>query len=243
MSDDLDPRVPGSDTRESELLRGADDLLLDFDRATVIFNELVRGFRVLFDLGPTVTVFGSARLDEDDPYYRLARLTGRKLAEAGFTVMTGGGPGIMEAANRGAKEGGGLSVGCNIELPHEQHPNPYLDRSLDFRYFFVRKMMLVKYSSGFIFMPGGFGTMDEVFETLTLMQTDKVTDFPCVAMGVDFWRPLMGFVEDSMLAKGTLSRGEIDVELTDDPDAAIEYIARRLTEGAPKKTLPARDAW
>ena len=218
-------------TPETEFLRGADDLLLDFDRATVVFNEMVRGFRALFDLGPTVTVFGSARLGEDDPYYQLARRTGRRLAEAGFTVMTGGGPGIMEAANRGAREGGGLSVGCNIHLPHEQTPNPYLDRTLTFEYFHVRKVMLVKYSSGFIFMPGGLGTLDEVFETLTLMQTDKVLDFPCVAMGVDFWQPMIGFVEDSMLARGTLSGGEIDMELTDDPDTAIDYIRGRLAAG------------
>ena len=216
-------------TSEVEFLRGADDLLLDLDRATVVFNEMVRGFRALVDLGPTVTVFGSARLGEDDPNYQLARRTGRRLAEAGFTVMTGGGPGIMEAANRGAREGGGLSVGCNIHLPHEQEPNPYLDRSLTFEYFFVRKVMLVKYSSGFIFMPGGFGTMDEIFETLTLMQTEKVSNFPCVAMGVEFWRPLIGFVEDSMLAKGTVSRGEIDMELTDDPEVAIDYIRNRLS--------------
>jgi uncharacterized protein (TIGR00730 family) len=220
--------APAESTPEAEFLRGADDLLLDFDRATVVFNEMVRGFRALVDLGPTVTVFGSARLGEDDPYYQLARLTGRRLAEAGFTVMTGGGPGIMEAANRGAQEGGGLSVGCNIHLPHEQTPNPYLDRTLIFEYFHVRKVMLIKYSSGFMFMPGGLGTMDEVFETLTLMQTDKVSYFPCVAMGVEFWRPLIGFVEESMLASGTLSRGEIDMELTDDPDVAIDYIRDRL---------------
>lgn len=224
-------KTPPAPTPETEFLRGADDLLLDFDRATVVFNEMVRGFRALVDLGPTVTVFGSARLGEEDPYYQLARLTGRRLAEAGFTVMTGGGPGIMEAANRGAKEGGGLSVGCNIHLPHEQTPNPYLDRSLTFEYFHVRKVMLVKYSSGFIFMPGGLGTLDEVFETLTLMQTDKVLDFPCVAMGVDFWQPMIGFVEDSMLARGTVSRGEMDMELTDDPDTAIHYIRGRLAAG------------
>jgi uncharacterized protein (TIGR00730 family) len=224
---DPSERTPGCQ-READWLRGPDDLLTDFDRAVTVFNEFVHGYRALLDLGPTITVFGSARLAAGSPYYELTRSATRRLAEAGFTVMTGGGPGIMEAANRGAKEGGGLSVGCNIVLPHEQEPNPYLDRSLTFDYFFVRKVMLVKYSSGFLFMPGGLGTLDEVFETLTLMQTDKLKDFPCVAMGVDFWRPLIEFAERSLLATGTLSPGEIELELTDDPQAAVDYIQRRL---------------
>lgn len=226
MQDPSD-RAPGCQ-READWLRGPDDLLTDFDRAVTVFNEFVCGYRALRDLGPTVTVFGSARLAEGSPYYELTRSVARRLAESGFAVMTGGGPGLMEAANRGAKEGGGLSVGCNIELPHEQEPNAYLDRSLIFDYFFVRKVMLVKYSSGFLFLPGGLGTLDEVFETMTLMQTDKLKDFPCVAMGVDFWRPLIEFAERSMLATGTLSPGEIDLELTDDPQAAVDYIQRRL---------------
>jgi uncharacterized protein (TIGR00730 family) len=233
MQDPSD-RTPGSQ-REAEWLRGPDDLLTDFGRAVTVFNEFVHGYRALLDLGPTVTVFGSARLKEGSRYYELTRSVARRLAESGFTVMTGGGPGIMEAANRGAKEGGGLSVGCNIELPHEQEPNPYLDRSLTFDYFFVRKVMLVKYSSGFLFMPGGLGTLDEVFETLTLMQTDKLKGFPCVAMGVDFWRPLIDFAERSMLATGTLSPGEIELELTDDPQAAVDYIQRRLAAAGEKE--------
>jgi uncharacterized protein (TIGR00730 family) len=233
MQDPSD-RTPGSQ-REAEWLRGPDDLLTDFGRAVTVFNEFVHGYRALLNLGPTVTVFGSARLKEGSPYYELTRSVARRLAESGFTVMTGGGPGIMEAANRGAKEGGGLSVGCNIELPHEQEPNPYLDRSLTFDYFFVRKVMLVKYSSGFLFMPGGLGTLDEVFETLTLMQTDKLKGFPCVAMGVDFWRPLIDFAERSMLATGTLSPGEIELELTDDPQAAVDYIQRRLAAAGEKE--------
>ena len=226
---DPSDRTPGCQ-REAEWLRGPDDLLTDFDRAVTVFNEFVHGYRALLDLGPTVTVFGSARLLEGSPYYELTRSVARRLAQSGFTVMTGGGPGIMEAANRGAKEGGGLSVGCNIELPHEQEPNPYLDRSLTFDYFFVRKVMLVKYSSGFLFMPGGLGTLDEVFETLTLMQTGKLKDFPCVAMGEAFWRPLIEFAERSMLATGTLSPGEIELELTDDPQVAVDYIQRRLSK-------------
>ena len=228
--------------READWLRGPDDLLTDFDRAVTVFNEFVHGYRDLFDLGPTVTVFGSARLAEGSRYYELTRVVARRLAESGFAVMTGGGPGIMEAANRGAREGGGLSVGCNIELPREQQPNPYLDRHLTFDYFFVRKVMLVKYSSGFLFMPGGLGTLDEVFETLTLMQTDKLKDFPCVAMGVDFWRPLIELAEQSMLATGTLSRGEIELELTDDPEAAVAYIQDRLAkatlDAAPPGVVP-----
>lgn len=221
-------RIPNCE-REAQWLRGPDDLLTDFDRAVNVFNEFVHGYRDLFDLGPTVTVFGSARLGEGNPYYELTRSVARRLAESGFTVMTGGGPGLMEAANRGAKEGGGLSVGCNIELPHEQEPNPYLDRCLTFDYFFVRKVMLVKYSSGFLFMPGGLGTLDEIFETLTLMQTEKLKGFPCVAMGVDFWRPLIEFAERSMIATGTLGQGEIDLKLTDDPESAIDYIQGRLS--------------
>lgn len=226
MQDPSD-RTPGC-RRELEWLRGVGDLFTEFDRAVTVFNELVCGYRALSDLGPTITVFGSARLTEGTRYYDLTRSVARRLAEAGFTVMTGGGPGIMEAANRGAKEGGGFSVGCNIELSHEQEPNPFLDRSLSFDYLFVRKVMLVKYSSGFLFMPGGLGTLDEIFETLTLMQTDKLKDFPCVAMGVDFWRPLIEFAERSMLATGTLSPGEIELELTDDPQTAVDYIQRRL---------------
>lgn len=156
--------------KEREFLRRPSDLLVDFDRAVHMFNEFVSGCRSLFDLGPAVTVFGSARFDYGHRYYRLARDTGRALAEAGLTVITGGGPGIMEAANRGAKDASGVSVGCNIVLPKEQAPNQYLDRSIRFEYFLVRKVMLLKYSSGFICMPGGLGTLDEIFETGTLIR-------------------------------------------------------------------------
>lgn len=155
-----------------------------------IANEFLRGFRFFHDVGRCVTVFGSARFPEGHRYYELAREVGKQLARAGYAVMTGGGPGIMEAANRGAKEGGGRSLGCNIELPREQEPNPFLDEWLDFEYFFVRKVMLVKYSSGFVLCPGGFGTMDEAFETLNLMHTGKIEDFPVVLMGEDYWRHL-----------------------------------------------------
>ncbi|MFN6195909.1 MAG: TIGR00730 family Rossman fold protein, partial [Planctomycetota bacterium] len=160
-------------------------------RVVRIGAEFIKGFRALHFLPPCVTVFGSARFREDNRWYGMARDVGAGLARAGFTVMTGGGPGIMEAANRGAREAGGLSVGCNITLPHEQKHNPYLDRFVEFRYFFVRKVMLVKYSYAFVVLPGGFGTMDELFEAATLIQTRKIEDFPLVLMGTEYWRPLL----------------------------------------------------
>ena len=160
-----------------------------------VFTEFMRGFRALHFVGPCVTVFGSARFTEDAPLLRgRAARSARGWPRLGFTVMTGGGPGIMEAANRGAKEVGGRSVGCNIELPQEQQPNPYLDRWITFRHFFVRKVMLVKYSYAFVALPGGFGTLDEIFETATLIQTGKIRDFPLVLMGREFWRPLADFL-------------------------------------------------
>jgi uncharacterized protein (TIGR00730 family) len=226
--------APGS--RETDLLRGPDDLLADFDRAVTVFNEFVHGYRALYRLGRTVTVFGSARFPEDHPHYALARRVGSGLARAGFTVMTGGGPGIMEAANRGAKEGGGLSVGCNIRLAKEQHPNPYLDRVLTFDYFFVRKVMLVKYSSGFVFMPGGFGTMDELFETLTLIQTGKLSAFPCVAVGLDFWKPLVDVLMERLYRAGTVDPDEVQVQLFDDAEDAVAYLAAHCNH--PVAVLP-----
>ncbi len=185
----------------------------------------MRGFRSLHFVGPCVTVFGSARFAESHPYYALAREVGARLVRAGFTVMTGGGPGIMEAANRGAKDAGGRSVGCNIELPQEQKPNPYLDRWITFRHFFVRKLMLVKYSYAFIALPGGFGTLDEVFETATLIQTGKIEEFPLVLMGREFWRPLMAFVRERLVAEGTIAPGDAErILVTDSPAEAVESI-------------------
>lgn len=212
---------------ERELLKGPRLRRQELWTALKIFAEFIRGFRQLHFIGPCVTVFGSARFDEDHPYYKLAQQTGNALAKAGYAVMTGGGPGIMEAANRGAREGGGLSLGCNIELPMEQHPNPYLDRFVDFNYFFVRKVMLVKYSSAFIVMPGGFGTMDEVFETLVLIQTKKIERFPIIVMGTDFWRHMQTFVDEALIANETID--PLDMKLiysTDDPEEAVEMIAR-----------------
>lgn len=194
-------------------------------RAFKIFLEFVRGFRSLRHVGPCVTVFGSARFGEDDPYYALARETGRLLAEVGFTVMTGGGPGIMEAANRGAKDAGGRSVGCNIELPLEQIPNPYLDRWILFRHFYVRKVMLVKYSYAFVVMPGGFGTLDEVFETITLIQTRKIQHFPVILTPSDFWTPIVDALRGALAAAGTIDTGDLGLlHLLDSPETAVQRI-------------------
>ena len=190
-----------------------------------VFLEFVRGFQRLGSLGRCVTVFGSARFSEEHEYYELARQVGQRLAHEGFTVMTGGGPGVMEAANRGAKEAGGLSIGCNIQLPMEQKPNPYLDRFVEFEHFFVRKVMLVKYSKAFIVMPGGFGTLDEVFETATLMQTEKIESFPIVGMGSRFWGALDDFVRNSLLSEGTISPSDLDLfQSTDSVDEAIRIV-------------------
>ena len=210
--------------REKAFLRGADDLLVDFDRAFGIFQEFVRGCRGLYDIGPAVTVFGSARFGEGHRYYELARATGRRLAEAGYAVVTGGGPGIMEAANRGAHEAGGMSVGCNIVLPKEQKPNLYCSRVLRFDHFFVRKVMLVKYSSAFIMMPGGFGTLDEIFEISTLIQTGKVERFPIITMGTEFWHRALGDMWETMRAEGTIAVGEVDSIPTDSPEEAVAHI-------------------
>src|SRR3972149_8943325 len=166
--------------------------------------------------GPGVTVFGSARFPSDHPYYGLAREAGYHLAKAGFTVITGGGPGIMEAANRGAKEAGGRTIGCNIELPSEQEPNPYLDITVNFQHFFVRKVMLVKYSCAFLVLPGGFGTFDEVFETATLIQTAKIQDFPVVLLGSEFWLPLLDLLRNTLVRHGTLDEADLEIlHLTD----------------------------
>ncbi len=195
-------------------------------RAVRIFCEFIRGFRALHFVGPCVTVFGSARFKEDHPYYALGRQVGRELAQAGFTVMTGGGPGIMEAANRGAKDIGGRSIGCNIELPEEQKPNPYLDRWITFRHFFVRKVMLVKYSYAFIALPGGFGTLDEIFETATLVQTGKIKEFPIVLVVRDFWEPMLEFLRARPLAAATIAAADLErFVVTDSPEEAARSVA------------------
>ncbi len=186
--------------------------------------QFLKGLRTLHFVGPCVTVFGSARFREGHPYYDLTRQMGRAIRELGFTVMTGGGPGLMEAANRGAFEAGGQSVGCNIRLPYEQQPNPYLHKSVTINFFFVRKVLLLKYSYAFVVMPGGWGTMDELFETLTLVQTGVIHQFPVVLMGRDYYQPLMNYMQD-MIRAGTISEKDLQlVCLTDDVAEAQQHI-------------------
>jgi hypothetical protein len=197
-----------------------------------IMAEFVEGFETMCEVGPAVTVFGSARTDPDDRYYQMAVDVGRKLAEADFSVITGGGPGIMEAANKGAADAGGKSVGLNIALPLEQEPNPFQNIELTFRYFFVRKVMFVKYARAFVIFPGGFGTMDEFFESMTLIQTEKSEPFPVICMGVEFWAPLVRWIDNIMLAKHrNISPEDMDLfRVTDDVDEAVELIARCYAE-------------
>jgi uncharacterized protein (TIGR00730 family) len=215
---------------ERKLLAGPRPRNVELLHAAQIFFEFIRGFRKLHFVGPCVTVFGSARFKEGDPYYELTREMGKRLAEAGFTVMTGGGPGLMEAANRGAKDVGGRSVGCNIELAQEQQPNPYLDHWILFRHFYVRKVMLVKYSYAFVAMPGGFGTLDEVFETITLIQTRKIKDFPVILMPSEFWTPILNTFRDTLLARGTIDAADFGLlHLHDSPDEAVKRILEIAT--------------
>lgn len=200
--------------------------------------EFIRGFRAFWDVGPAVTVFGSARFGEGHEYYELARKMGRLLAQEGFTVMTGGGPGLMEAANRGCQEVGGYSVGSNILLPHEQEPNRFLNKVVTFYYFFVRKIMLVKYSYAYVILPGGFGTLDEMSEALTLIQTGKLYDFPIILMGTEYWKGFYDWVNGTLLKNGAVSQGDIDfLHLTDNPDEALELI-RKVSQGLVLKLHP-----
>jgi len=208
--------------------RDGDDLVSDADR---IRNEFLEGFRAVERIDrPAVTLFGSARVDEGHPAYEEAREVGRRFAEAGFAVVTGGGPGVMEGANRGAKEGGGLSVGFNIDLPHEQHENPYLDIELTFHHFYARKTMFVKAAEGFVIFPGGFGTLDELFESLTLIQTGKVLHFPVVLFDSDYWQGLLGWLRERPLAGGMISPEDIDLlHLTDSPAEAVARVVDAYT--------------
>jgi uncharacterized protein (TIGR00730 family) len=223
MADASAAQTPG--TEEIPFLEGPRPRSSELWSALRIFRELIRGFRALHFVGPCVTVFGSARFGEEHPAYELGRQVGRALARAGFTVMTGGGPGLMEAANRGAKEVGGVSVGCNIALPREQLPNRYLNRMVTFRYFLVRKLMLVKYSYAFIALPGGFGTLDELFEVATLVQNGKVRDYPIVLMGQTYWAPLVAQLRDKMAAEGAITARELAVlTLTDSPEEAATLV-------------------
>jgi uncharacterized protein (TIGR00730 family) len=194
-------------------------------RVLRITGEFVEGFDTLAELGPAVSIFGSARVSEGNPWYEAARQTGQKLAEAGFAVITGGGPGIMEAANRGAFEAGGVSVGANIELPHEQGTNAFVTIPLNFRYFFVRKTMFVKYAEGFVIFPGGFGTMDELFEALTLIQTGKLGNFPVLLYDTAFWAPVVGFLREQLAGAGLVAPSDLDLlVVTDDVDEIVQKV-------------------
>ncbi|MFT4831565.1 MAG: hypothetical protein ACI815_001214 [Psychroserpens sp.] len=192
-----------------------------------IMGEFVSGFEKMSVIGPCVSIFGSARTKEGDPYYELATSIAKSISEAGYGIITGGGPGIMEAGNRGAHLAGGTSVGLNIDLPFEQHDNPYIDadKSLDFDYFFVRKVMFVKYSQGFVVMPGGFGTLDELFEAITLIQTNKIEKFPIILVGTDFWEGLFEWVKNTMLKIGNISPNDLDlIQLVDTEEQVVEII-------------------
>ncbi len=198
-------------------------------RVLRILSEFVEGFDALNDVGPAVTVFGSARTKPDDPYYAAGRALGAALAQRGYAVITGGGPGIMEAVNRGCHEAGGLSVGCNIELPHEQQLNKYVDLGVEFRYFFVRKNMFVKYAQGFVIFPGGLGTLDELFESLTLAQTGKIEHFPIVLFGSAYWKGLLDWMRAVVLAHGAMAEDDFNlVSITDDVEEAADMATRPL---------------
>ena len=230
MNNEHDKTPPGGtqDERLLETPRRSDEFLhTDTWRVFRIMGEFVQGFEDLAHITNGVAIFGSARTSPDDPVYQAARETAALLARAGFAVITGGGPGIMEAANRGALEAGGTSVGCNIELPHEQKPNEYQTLSVKFKYFFVRKMMFVKYSNAFIIFPGGFGTLDELFESLTLIQTKKIRDFPVVLYGTKYWGGMIDWIRDIVLTEGKIAEQDLKLlHLTDSPSEIVEIISR-----------------
>lgn len=230
MSDEYGQKPPGGtqDERLLETPRRSDEFLhTDTWRVFRIMGEFIQGFEDLAHITNGVAVFGSARTPPEDPVYKAAQETAALLAHAGFAVITGGGPGIMEAANRGAFEAGGTSVGCNIELPHEQKSNDYLTLSLKFKYFFVRKMMFVKYSNAFIIFPGGFGTLDELFESLTLIQTRKIRNFPVVLYGSSYWSGMIDWIRSTVLTKANIAEEDLKLlHLTDSPAEIAEIISR-----------------
>jgi uncharacterized protein (TIGR00730 family) len=224
-------------TEDTEFLQRRDASFTKSDpwRTLRILSEFVDGFDVLADIPMAVSVFGSARIDESDPMYDAARRVGRALAEAGFAVITGGGPGTMEAANRGCHESGGVSVGCNIELPFEQSMNPYVNLGLDFRYFFVRKTMFVKYAEAFVVFPGGFGTLDELFEALTLIQTGKALHFPVVLFGSAFWAPLEEWLRKTLLEEAKISPTDLELfRIMDDVDEIVPYVESIIRKVQPE---------
>jgi uncharacterized protein (TIGR00730 family) len=229
-------------TRDEEIIQAQAPAVaaLDSDMGRVerIAAELRRGFELLHDVHYAVSIFGSARVREGDPDYEQARLIARELSAAGMAIITGGGPGVMEAANRGAKEGGSLSIGLNIELPFEQHENPYLDREMTCHYFFTRKLFFVRYAIGFVVLPGGFGTLDELFEALTLSQTDRIRHFPIVLVGSDYWADLIVWMRNQMLARGMISDGDLDLfTLCDD----AKDVAAAVFRGAEQQGFPVPD--
>ncbi|AEW02247.1 Rossman fold protein, TIGR00730 family [Niastella koreensis] len=223
----IEPIIP---PKEQVYLDGPKSRRYELGFAWRVFRQFIKGFRTLHFVGPCITVFGSARFKEDHPYYDASREFGKRIAEIGFTTMTGGGPGVMEAANRGAFENGGPSVGCNIQLPFEQQANKYMNKSITFEHFFVRKVLMVKYSYAFIIMPGGFGTMDEFFETLTLVQTKTITQFPIVLFGKEYYSNLWNYAE-FMALQGTISRDDMKlVLLTDSIDEAMDHIRTYISQ-------------
>jgi uncharacterized protein (TIGR00730 family) len=229
---------PLKDNLLTKFLEGPKNRQLELRYLLRIFKQFLKGFRVLHFVGPCITVFGSARFGEEHPYYQLARRIGAAISKSGFTVMTGGGPGIMEGANRGAFEAGGMSVGCNIRLPYEQLPNDYMQKQVTIDYFFVRKVLLMKYSYAFVVLPGGWGTMDEFFETLTLIQTGIIQKFPVVLMGKEYHQHLLTYMQQ-MLEVGTISAEDLDlVVVTDDVDEAMEHISTYVSTNY--QSLPKR---
>jgi uncharacterized protein (TIGR00730 family) len=228
---------------DQRLLRVPRDIEADDEkRLDRIRVEIDAAFDAMRDVEEGVSIFGSARVAEDHPWYELTRETAACLTHHGYTVITGGGPGLMEAANRGAKEAGGESIGLNIELPHEQHSNPYLTRSLDFHYFFARKLMFVRYSRAFVIMPGGFGTMDELFEALTLIQTERILHFPVILFGSDFWDPLLEWIDRALEDNGLISPGDKELlVVADKPHDVCKHVIRaseEQKEAAERKPLP-----
>ncbi len=222
--------VNGSPTPDRMLLEGPNSRWRDLMLMARAATDFLRGFRGLHFVGPCIAIFGSARFAESHAYYPLAREVGRRVSAMGFTVMTGGGPGLMEAANRGAQDHGGLSVGCNIKLPHEQAPNRYLDRWVTCHYFFVRKVLLFKYSYAFVVLPGGLGTLDELNEALTLIQTKKIANFPVVLIGTTYWEPYMALLRE-MVDEGAVSPEDVQLlKVTDDLDEAIAYLEANTIE-------------
>ena len=216
---------------EANFLAGAHSRINEALRVLRISLEFIKGFRGFHFIGPSVTVFGSARFPEGHPYYDLARKTAKMIAEGGFNIITGGGPGIMEAASRGGLEGKRLSVGANIVLPHEQRPNPYLSKVVTFYYFFVRKVILVKYSVAFVVLPGGFGTLDEFFEALTLIQTGKLYHFPVILMGKNYWKGLTDWMENTLLAQGAIAPADLKyMTITDSPEEALVAIQKTVSK-------------